>query len=79
MTSSPLPLVFVFGDRAVSHAVDPERSPTELVDELSLYLDTVDGAPLRRAVVRSAEGRRPLDPGRPIGEQVAPDAEIELV
>lgn len=77
MSPEGLPLVFSRGERAVCHAVDPSTPVSELPSLLALYFGDghTEGA---RLVWRSEEGLRPLEPGRPIGEQVPADAEIEL-
>lgn len=77
MTGGEIPLVFARGERAVCHAVDPATPAAQVPALLSLYF----GGPGESAVAlvwRSADGPRPLEPDRAIGEQVPADAEIEL-
>lgn len=70
-----LPLVFVVGERAVCHAVDPRCRAGELGPALALYFapGTLPGD--RLAWLRE-DGPRALDPALPIGDQVPADAEI---
>lgn len=77
MTGGSLPLVFAHGERAVCHAVDPGMPAHQLLSLMSLYLAPVPPQP-GALVWRSDEGVRPLDPARPIGEQVPADALIEI-
>lgn len=72
-----LPLVFTLGERAVAHAVDPATPAGELAGLLALYLGVVPDPPCG-LVCKSPDGERSLDPHLAIGEQVEPEAEIEV-
>ena len=72
-----LPLVFILGERAVAHAVDPATPAGELPGLLALYLGAAPGSS-SSLVCRLPDGERCLDPALAIGEQVEPDAEIDL-
>jgi len=79
VSAEPLPLVFHRGERAVSHAVDPELPAAGVARALALYF-TPDRLPAACALVwRAGDGPRTLDPRAPLGEQVPADAEIDLL
>lgn len=77
MTPDGLPLVFCRGERAVCHAVDPATPVADLPAILALYFGSPPSDETR-LVWRSDDGPRALEPGRPIGDQVPAEAEIEL-
>lgn len=77
MDVAEIPLVIVEGERAVLHLVEASLPVAELPGRLALYLEP-GGVPGRRLVWISADGPRPLDPDRTVGEQVPPEAEIEI-
>ena len=77
MGAATLPLVFVRGERAVFHLLDPAVPAGELPGRLALYFESLVVASAR-LVWNSDDGPRPLDPGRGIGEQVPPEAEVEI-
>ena len=76
MTDGSLPLVFTCGERAVCHLVDPAAPARDLETRVALYF--APAAVPAGLVWRSGDGARPLDPARPIGDQVPAEAEIEL-
>ncbi|HUP00710.1 MAG TPA: hypothetical protein VM737_04215 [Gemmatimonadota bacterium] len=78
MSGSSLPLVFVMGERAVCHLVDASAPAGDLLAQLPLYLAT-GSMPTGGWVWSTPLGQRPLDPARPIGEQVPAEAWIEAV
>jgi hypothetical protein len=75
VSDSALPLVVTCGERVICHLVEPGVLAGELPGLVELYFAPhgIGGGPPR---ARSAGGELELDPARPIGEQVAPDAEI---
>lgn len=75
MSDSALPLVVTCGERVICHLVEPGALAGELPGLVELYFAPhgIGGGPPR---ARSAGGELVLDPARPIGEQIAPDAEI---
>jgi hypothetical protein len=75
--AATLPLIVVRGERAVFHLLDPAIPAGELPGRLALYFEPAGLVPAR-LVWNSVDGPRPLDPGRGIGEQVPPEAEIEI-
>ena len=77
MGAPTLPLIVVRGERAVFHLLDPAVLAGELPERLAVYFEPAALA-LARLVWNSDDGPRPLDPGRGIGEQVPPEAEVEL-
>lgn len=77
MTEGSLPLVFTCGERAVCHLVDPAAPARDLEARVALYFAPAV-VPAGGLVWRSSDGARPLDPARPIGDQVPAEAEIEL-
>lgn len=77
MGAATLPLIFVHGERAVFHLLDPSLPVGELPGRLALYFEPAAVA-RARLVWNSDDGPRPLDPGRGIGEQVPPEAEVEI-
>ncbi|HET9581287.1 MAG TPA: hypothetical protein VFP76_00530 [Gemmatimonadota bacterium] len=77
MGAETLPLIFVRGERAVFHLLDPALPAGELPARLALYFEPGAHAPAR-LVWNSSDGPRPLDPGRGIGDQVPPEAEVEI-
>lgn len=77
MGASTLPLIVVRGERAVFHLLDPAVPAGEVAGHLALYFEPAGLSPAR-LVWNSVDGPRPLDPGRGIGEQVPPEAEIEI-
>ncbi|HWC06229.1 MAG TPA: hypothetical protein VG799_03160 [Gemmatimonadota bacterium] len=77
MGAATLPLIFVRGERAVFHVLDPALPAGELPGRLALYFEP-PGVSRARLVWNSDDGPRPLDPGRRIGEQVPPEAEVEI-
>lgn len=77
MSAATLPLIVVRGERAVFHLLDPDVPAGELPGRLALYFEPLVVAP-SRLVWNSDDGPRPLDPGRGIGEQVPPEAEVEI-
>lgn len=78
MDPAHIPLVIVEGERAVLHLVEATMPVGEVPARLALYFEP-GRAPGARCVWISAEGPRPLDPHRTVGEQVPADAEIELL
>ena len=68
-------LVLALGERMVCHLVEPSALPGELPALVELYFApaAVTAGPLR---ARSGGAEIELDPLRPIGDQVPPDAEI---
>lgn len=76
MTGGSLPLVFVIGERAVCHAVDPSARAGDILAQLPLYLAAI-AVPSGELVWSSPSGPRALDPTIPIGDQVPADAWIE--
>lgn len=77
MGTATLPLIVVRGERAVFHLLDPAVPAGELPGRLALYFEPGGRAPAR-LVWNSVDGPRPLDPGRGIGDQVPPEAEVEM-
>ena len=77
MSESKLTLVLACGERGVCHLIEPEALAGELPGLVDLYFapGTVLPAPLR---ARVAGAEIELDPHLPIGDQVAPDAEIHF-
>lgn len=69
--------MIVEGERAVLHLVEAALPVGELPALLSLYLEP-GRATEARLVWISAEGPRPLDPRRTVGEQVPAEAELEI-
>lgn len=78
MSGDALPLVFTRGERAVFHAVDPMVPAADLVETIALYFGFRDGCAIGELRWLGENGPVPLDPDRPVGEQVPPEAEIEL-
>lgn len=78
MSEGPLALVFTCGERAVCHLVDPAAPAGEVSERVALYFAPAI-APAGALVWRAEGGPRPLDPARPIGEQVPAEAEIEIL
>ena len=76
MSDSRLTLVLACGERGVCHLIEPEALAGELPGLVELYFapGTVRG-PLR---ARVAGAEIELDPRLPIGDQVAPEAEIHF-
>jgi len=70
-----MPLVLACGERTVCHLVEPSALAGELPALVELYFApaAMTAGPLR---ARSAGAEFELDPLRPIGDQVPPDAEI---
>lgn len=77
MGAATLPLIVVRGERAVFHLLDPAMPAGELPGRLALYFEP-RGSAAAELVWISDDGPRPLDPGRGIGEQVPPEAEVEI-
>ena len=77
MGAATLPLIFVRGERAVFHLLDPAVPAGELPGRLALYFELPVLA-RARLVWNSDGGPRPLDPVLGIGEQVPPEAEVEI-
>ncbi len=75
MTESRLTLVLACGERGVCHLIEPGALAGELPRLVELYFApaAVRPGPLR---ARISGGEIELDPCLPIGDQVAPDAEI---
>lgn len=75
MTREAIQLVFVHGERAVCHAVDPAVPAGELERIVGLYFapGTVGGGPPTWV---ADDGPRSLDPEVPIGRQVPAEAWI---
>lgn len=69
--------MIVEGERAVFHLVDAGLPAGELPARLGLYLEP-HRAPADRLIWISPQGPRLLDPRRTIGEQIPPEAEIEI-
>lgn len=77
MDPAQIPLVIVEGERALLHVVEATLPAGELPARLSLYFESAPpGA--RSLVWLGSDGPRVLDPDRAIGEQVPPDAELEI-
>lgn len=77
MDRADIPLVIIEGERAVLHLVEAALPVGELPARLALYFEP-GRARGTKLVWIAAEGPRALDPGRSIGEQVPPDAELEI-
>jgi len=77
VSEATLALVLTCGERVVCHLIDPTALARELPALVELYFapEAVADGPLR---ARAGGAEIELDPGRPIGEQVSPDAEILL-
>ena len=77
MSESRLTLFLACGERGVCHLIEPEVLAGELPGLVELYFApaTVAPGPLR---ARVAGVGIELDPRLPIGDQVAPDAEIHF-
>lgn len=75
--AATLPLVVVRGERAVFHLLDPAVLAGELPARLALYFEPL-GQAAEGLVWNAHDGPRPLDPDRGIGEQVPPEAEVEI-
>ena len=77
MSESRLTLVLACGERGVCHLIEPQTLAGELPALVELYFapGTVASGPLR---ARVADAEIELDPRLPIGDQVAPDAEIHF-
>ncbi len=69
--------MIVEGERAVFHVVDAGLPVGELPARLGLYLQP-GRDPADRLIWISPEGPRLLDPRRAVGEQIPPEAEIEI-
>jgi hypothetical protein len=75
VSDSRLSLVLACGERGVSHLVEPGTPAGELTGIVALYFAPAELGPgPLRARVAGVEFE--LDPRLPIGDQVAPDAEI---
>jgi hypothetical protein len=75
VSETRLTLVLACGERGVCHLIEPQALAGELPALVELYFApaSVAAGPLR---ARVAGAEVELDPGLPIGDQVAPDAEI---
>lgn len=75
MSETRLTLVLACGERGVCHLIEPQALAGELPGLVELYFApaAVAAGPLR---ARVAGADVELDPNLPIGDQVAPDAEI---
>ena len=77
MSDSALPLVVTCGERVICHLVEPTELAGELPRLVELYFAPHGiGGGVPRA--RSGDADLELDPARPIGDQVAPHAEIHF-
>ncbi len=76
MAEPSLAVIVTRGERAVCHTVDPGLPAGELAGALTLYLGAAPAAAV--LVWRSESGPRALDPSLPLGEQIPPDAEIDI-
>lgn len=75
MSRDTIPLVFVRGERAVCHRVDPAEPAGELARAVALYF-APDPGPSGPPIWLCDEGPMSLDPEIPIGHQVPADARI---
>jgi hypothetical protein len=75
VSEASLALVVTCGERVVCHLIEPTALARELPALVELYFapQVVAEGPLR---VRAGGAEIELDPGLPIGDQVAADAEI---
>lgn len=75
MSETRLTLVLACGERGVCHLIEPQALAGELPGLVELYFApaSVAAGPLR---VRVGGAEVELDPKLPIGDQVAPEAEI---
>lgn len=77
MTPAALPLVLVWNERAVCHAVDASAPAGALRDLFAWYF-APENLPSGALVWRQGATRHLLDPGTAIGLQVPADAEIDF-
>jgi hypothetical protein len=75
VSEASLALILTCGERVVCHLIEPTALARELPALVELYFapQAVAPGPLR---ARSGGAEIELDPGLPIGDQIAPDAEI---